>query len=74
MEVSAPGDLLPFQYEDVHFKLDYCNSLYFNLPRYQIKRLQLLQTSLARAVLTVYESAHISSIFRSLLWLKTNQI
>ena len=34
----------------VHSKLDYCNSLYYNLPKSQITRLQLIQNSLARAV------------------------
>jgi len=28
----------------VHSKLDYCNSLYYNLPKSQITRLQLIRT------------------------------
>ena len=32
----------------VHSKLDYCNSLYYNLPKSQINRLQLIQNCLAR--------------------------
>ena len=32
----------------VHSKLDYCNSLYHNLPKCQITRLQQIQNSLAR--------------------------
>jgi len=34
----------------VHSKFDYCNSLYHNLPKSQITRLQQIQNSLARAV------------------------
>ena len=34
----------------VHSKLDYCNSLYYNLPNTQLDRLQHIQNSLARAV------------------------
>jgi len=34
----------------VHSRLDYCNSLYHNLPKSQITRLQQIQNSLARAV------------------------
>jgi len=31
----------------VHSKLDYCNSLYYNLPKAQTNRLQVIQNSLA---------------------------
>src|SRR5688572_18612501 len=34
----------------VHSKLDYCNSLFLNLESTQLKRLQLIQNSLASAV------------------------
>jgi len=34
----------------VHSKLDYCNSLYYNLPNSQLNRHQQIQNCLARAV------------------------
>src|SRR6218665_3611220 len=36
----------------VHSKLDYCNSLFLNLDSTQIKRVQLIQNSLARGAVT----------------------
>jgi hypothetical protein len=35
----------------VSSNIDYCNALYFNLPQYSLRRLQLVQNSIARAVL-----------------------
>jgi len=52
----------------VHSKLDYCN-----LPKSQITRLQLIQNSLARAVVIAPKSSHITPIFRSLHWLKITE-
>ena len=57
----------------VHSKLDYCNSLYHNLPKSQITRLQQVQNSLARAVVKAPKSSHITPILRSLHWLKINE-
>ena len=57
----------------VHSKLDYCNSLYFNLPKSQINRLQLIQNSLARVVVKAPKSCHISPVLKSLHWLKINE-
>ena len=56
-----------------HSKLDYCNSLYYNLPKSQITRLQLIQNSLARAVVKAPKSCHITPVLRSLHWLKINE-
>ena len=54
----------------VHSKLDYCNSLYLNLPAYQLARLQCVQNSLARVVCKVPKHHHITPHLRSLHWLK----
>ena len=57
----------------VYSKLDYCNSLYLNLPQKQISRLQLLQNSLARAVTRTLKTEHITPEFKSLHWLKIEE-
>ena len=54
----------------VHSKLDYCNSLFLNLEATQLKRLQLIQNSLARAVTRTPKHHHITPILKSLHWLK----
>jgi len=57
----------------VHSKLDYCNSLYYNLPKSQITRLQQIQNSLARAVVKAPKFCHITPILHSLHWLKITE-
>ena len=57
----------------VHSKLDYCNSLYHNLPKRQITRLQQIQNSLARAVVKAPKFSHTTPILRSLHWLKITE-
>ena len=57
----------------VHSKLDYCNSLYLNLPAYQLSRLQHIQNSLARVVCLVPKHQHITPHLHSLHWLKIPQ-
>jgi len=59
----------------VHSKLDYCNVLYYNLPKSQVTRLQQIQNFLARAVVKIKapKSCHISSILQSLQWLKITE-
>ena len=58
---------------NVHSKLDYCNSLYQNLPKCQITRLQQIQNSLARAVVKAPKFSHTTPILRSLHWLKITE-
>jgi len=69
---KQPASLLP-PLSNVHSKLDYCNSLYHNLPNHQLNRLQQIQNSLARAVVKAPKSSHITPILRSLYWLKVNE-
>jgi len=57
----------------VHSQLDYCNSLYHNLPNHQLNRLQQIQNPLARAVVKAPKSSHITPILKSLHWLKVNE-
>ena len=55
-------------------KLDYCNSLYYNLPATSIQRLQRVQNALARAVTpSVKWKDHISPTLRNLHWLPVQQ-
>ena len=44
----------------IHSKLDYCNSLYYNLPKSQINRLQQIHNCLAGTVVKAPKSSHIT--------------
>jgi len=50
-----------------------CNSLYYNLPKSQITRLQQIQNSLALAVVKAPKCCHITLILHSLHWLKITE-
>ena len=54
----------------VQSKLDYCNSLYLNLPAYHITKLQVIQNNMARAVTSKRKFDRITPTLRSLHWLK----
>ena len=57
----------------IHSKVDYCNSLFLNLPRAQLDRLQFILNSAARAVSRTPNFSHISPVPKSLHWLKSDQ-
>ena len=57
----------------IHSKLDYCNSLFLNLPQSQLNRLQLILNSSARAVCKSSKFSHITPLLKSLHWLKIRQ-
>ena len=57
----------------IHSKLDYCNSLFLNLPACQLDRLQLVLNSAARAVTNTSKFHHITPILKSLHWLKITE-
>ena len=44
----------------IHSCIDYCNSLFYGLPKYSINRLQKIQNSVARIVTRTSRSSHIT--------------
>src|SRR6266568_6944437 len=57
-----------------HTKLDYCNSLFYSLPKSSIHRLQLVQNSLARVVIpSTLRHHHITPVLKRLHWLPVEQ-
>ena len=52
---------------------DYCNPLYYGLPKFQINRLQHIQNALARTVVQAPKFKHITPILKSLHWLKVSE-
>lgn len=50
--------------------LDYCNSILYGIPKYQLQKLQRIQNSAARLITDTKRSQHISPILKNLHWLK----
>ena len=50
-------------------RIDYCNSLYINLPAYQIQRIQRLQNYIARILLKKSRYEHATPLLLELHWL-----
>ena len=57
----------------IHSKVDYCNSLFLNFPHSQLDRLPLILNFAARAVSKTPRFTHITSVLKSLQWLKIDQ-
>ena len=57
----------------IHSKLDYCNSLFLNLPNTQLDKLQSILNSAARAITSSSKYSHITPILKSLHWLKIRE-
>ena len=52
----------------IHSHIDYCNGLFYGLPKYSINRLQKIQNSVARIVTRTSCSSHITPALKSLHW------
>ena len=57
----------------VHSKLDYCNSLFLDLPANKLDYLQLVLNSVAHAVTRTPRFHHITPLLKTLHWLKISQ-
>jgi len=54
-------------------RLDYCNSLLYDITDTQLQRLQSVQNAAARLVTGTRRSEHITPVLRSLHWLPVRQ-
>jgi hypothetical protein len=56
----------------IHTKLDYCNSLFLNLPQFE-NRLQSILNSAARVITNTSKFSKITPVLKSLHWLKISE-
>ena len=54
----------------INSRLDFCNSILYNLPNKQIERLQRIQNQAARMVKRIPRRNHITPVLRELHWLR----
>ena len=53
----------------IHSRTNYCNSLFYGLPKYSINRLQRIQNSVVRIVTRISRSSHITPVLKFFYWL-----
>ena len=51
-------------------RLEFCNSILYNLPNKQIERLQQIQNQAARMLKSIPRRNHITPVLRELYWLR----
>ena len=56
-------------YAFISSRLDYCNSLLYGIPGYQLQKLQRVQNAAARLVFQESKFCHITPLLKSLHWL-----
>ena len=66
LDVSAASAVI---HAFITTRLDYCNHLYFGLPRYKVKKLQQIQNIAARYVTCARKYDHITPVLEQLHWL-----
>ena len=57
----------------VSSRLDYCNALLYNLPAYQLQKLQRIQNIAARVVTLTPTRMHITPVLKALHWLPVSK-
>ena len=55
-------------------RLNFCNSILYNLPNNKIERLQRIQDQAARMLKRIPRRNHITSVMRELHWLRIHDI
>ena len=56
----------------IRSRLDFWNSILYNLPNHQIERLQQIQNKAARMLKHIPQRKHITPVLRELHWFKIN--
>lgn len=71
---TLPADVLKtLLHAFVSNRLDYCNSLFYCLPKYDLQKLQSVQNAAARVFGGLHKYDHITPVLKNLHWLPIKQ-